>query len=118
MYYFRLFAKENGVRSPTLTEEVKSILQNYIWPGNIRELRNFAENIVVMHSGKKIEVSDLDPKFLAPIGQERLSPTLEKSEQNLISETLKKVNGNKSEAARLLGIPRRSFYRKLERFQK
>ena len=117
-HYFRFFAKENGVCSPILSEEVKSILKNYIWPGNIRELRNFAENMVVMHSGKRIDVSDLDHKFLAPTGHEAPSPTLEKSEQSLISETLKKVNGNKSEAARLLGIPRRTFYRKLERLQK
>lgn len=116
-YYFQYFSKENGIRSPILSEEVKTILQNYIWPGNIRELRNFAENMVVMHSGKNVEVSDLDPKFLAPTGHEDGSHTLEKSEQALISETLKKVSGNKSEAARLLGIPRRSFYRKLEKLQ-
>ena len=116
-YYFQYFAKENGLLPPVLMEKVKSILQNYIWPGNIRELRNFSENMVVMHSGKKIEVTDLDPKFLAPIGHDALPHTLEKNEQKLISETLKNVNGNKSEAARLLGIPRRTFYRKLEKFQ-
>lgn len=114
-YYFRLFAKENGVRQPILSEEIKSILQNYIWPGNIRELRNFSENMVVMHSGKELEISDLDPKFLTPLVHEEVPVSLKESEQDLISETLKKVNGNKSEAARILGIPRRSFYRKLER---
>ena len=116
-YYFRFFAKENGVRQPVLSEEIKSILKNYIWPGNIRELRNFSENMVVMHSGQQIEVSDLDPKFLTPLGHDEPPVTLKEKEQNLISETLKKVNGNKSEAARILGIPRRSFYRKLERLQ-
>jgi two-component system, NtrC family, response regulator AtoC len=116
-YYFRLFAKENNVPLPILSEEIKTILQNYIWPGNIRELRNFSENMVVMHSGKVLTVSDLDPKFLAPISPKNASTTLEQSEQDLITETLKKVHGNKSEAARLLGIPRRSFYRKLERLQ-
>lgn len=116
-YYFRLFAKENNVPLPILSEEIKTILQNYIWPGNIRELRNFSENMVVMHSGKVLTVSDLDPKFLTPISPKNASTTLEQNEQDLITETLKKVHGNKSEAARLLGIPRRSFYRKLERLQ-
>ena len=116
-YYFRFFAKENGVRPPILPKDVRSALQHYIWPGNIRELRNFSENMVVMHSGQEITMSDLDPKFLAPVMHDNASVTLEKSEQDLILETLKKVNGNKSEAARLLGIPRRSFYRKLEKLQ-
>ena len=80
-YYFRFFAKENVVRQPVLSEEIKSILKNYIWPGNIRELRNFSENMVVMHSGQQIEISDLDPKFLTPLGHDEPPVTLKEKEQ-------------------------------------
>ena len=115
-HYFSLFSKENDCAIPILTEEIYSILENYIWPGNIRELRNFAENSVVMHAGCVLTKEMLDPKFFVSNSSKAEEPSeLEQNENLLIRETLRKTNGNKSEAARLLGIPRRTFYRKLEK---
>ena len=115
-HYFNVFSKENDCPAPILTDEIASTLENYIWPGNIRELRNFAENAVVMHSGNVLTKEMLDPKFFVavPSKSNETSP-LEQNENLLIRETLNKTHGNKSEAARLLGIPRRTFYRKLEK---
>ena len=115
-HYFSLFSKENDCAIPILTEEIYSILENYIWPGNIRELRNFAENSVVMHAGCVLTKEMLDPKFFVSNSSKAEEPSeLEQNENLLIRETIRKTNGNKSEAARLLGIPRRTFYRKLEK---
>lgn len=113
MHYLQFFSKENHLKVPTFASEVWPVLENYIWPGNVRELRNFAENMVVMHTQKTVQCSDLDGKFLSPITSSM--PVLEQREELLIQEALKRANGNKSEAARAMGIPRRSFYRKLDK---
>lgn len=115
-HYFTLFAKENACTAPILTEEIATILENYIWPGNIRELRNFAENAVVMHSGNVLTKEMLDTKFFVSTLQKTPStPPLGQNEVSIIKDALQKTNGNKSEAARLLAIPRRTFYRKMEK---
>jgi len=112
-HYFKFFSKENHLTIPTLAKDTKLVLEDYLWPGNIRELRNFAENAVVMHHGTTLQLKDLDPKFLVPVDQFLAL----KTEKQLIQDTLRKTQGNKSEAARILGIPRRSFYRKLEKWK-
>lgn len=115
-HYFSFFSKENDCAIPILNEEITSILENYIWPGNIRELRNFAENLVVMHSGEVLTQDMLDPKFfVTTLPGKSSTPSLEQNEASIIQEALQKAKGNKSEAARLLSIPRRTFYRKLEK---
>ena len=116
-HYLQFFAQENHLPCPILSEAVKSTLQHYIWPGNIRELRNFAESTVVMHNRDTLGLTDLDPKFLITHMPHDDNTSLNQSESSLIRETLRKVHGNKSEAARTLGIPRRTFYRKLDKFQ-
>ena len=111
-HYFNFFAQENHLKPPKLTNETRIVLEDYLWPGNIRELRNFSENAVVMHHDSVLQLKDLDPKFLVP-----MEPFLaSKNEKQLLQDALKRTNGNKSEAARILGIPRRSFYRKLEKW--
>lgn len=63
-HYLRHFAAENALQMPKITQKAMDILKKYTWPGNIRELRNFCENIVVMHSGCEVGEYDLDPRFL------------------------------------------------------
>ena len=131
-HYLNFFAKENSLPPPKIADDVLSILQRYLWPGNIRELRNFTENAVIMHAGHTLEAGDLDPKFTAvatpPVAAATtasavvvpaiptattLSPANEKAQ---LAAALAKTRGNRSEAARLLNMPRRTFYRKLEKF--
>ncbi len=101
--------------APTLT-----VLSNYRWPGNIRELRNFAENAVVMRRGQTLQPADLDPKFTAieparsPVGSENApSLSVEDNEHRLLRDALRQTRGNRSDAAKLLGISRRTLHRKL-----
>jgi DNA-binding NtrC family response regulator len=98
-------------------------LQAYPWPGNIRELRNFCENAVVLRKGGSLSEFDLDPRFRgspvtasAPGSSEASSsPTLsvEQNEKRILREALIKSRGNRTRAAELMGISRRTLHRKL-----
>ncbi len=62
-YYIEKFSIENSLTRPFLSNEIIGLLQNYKWPGNIRELRNFCESIVILHHGESVSKNDLDNKF-------------------------------------------------------
>lgn len=62
-FYIQKFCKENNLETPKLSTETINILQNYKWPGNIRELRNFCEGIVILHHGEEVNIHSLDKKF-------------------------------------------------------
>ena len=114
-HYCNAFAAENQCRPPELSSAALEALQTYNWPGNIRELRNFAENSVVMYRNNLIDVVDLDSRFATT--DEASLPKIAQNEVQLIKKTLQETGGNKTEAAKLLGIPRRTFYRKLEKLK-
>ncbi len=117
-YYIDYFAKENGLPSLKISKEALEILLNYNWAGNIRELRNFCENKVVMQSSDTITCDDLDGRFLnCSIAELDLSDkTLSKkmSEAELIEKALEISAGNKTKAAQILGISRRTLHRKVK----
>lgn len=119
--YIKFYAVENETPEVELMPDALEVLRNYYWGGNIRELRNFCENIVVMSPHRKLYAKDLDVKFKsrpAPKngeGSAAQQPSLLKSENEaeLIKKALETANGNKSKAAELLGISRRTIHRKL-----
>ncbi len=131
-HFIRHFSEENSV--PPLTVEAGALrtLQAYAWPGNIRELRNFCENAVVLRRGGALTEYDLEAKFRtsappAAGGQpERseghagtvpppASPSLsvEENEKHLLREALLKSRGNRTKAAALMGVSRRTLHRKI-----
>jgi two-component system, NtrC family, response regulator AtoC len=121
-HYVRHYAAENGFPVLDIEPSVFKVLQRYPWPGNIRELRNLAENAVVMNRGGKFTEYDLDPRFME---QTAASPTMaampaaanplsvEENEKRLLRNALVQAKGNRSQAARLLGVSRRTLHRKL-----
>ena len=119
-HYIDIFAKENG-RSPLqFTEDAWHLLRAYTWPGNIRELRNFCENSVVLNRGKHLSADMLDAKFHSQTMTEYTSAAngssslrIVDNDRRLLKEALIKVNGNRTKAAALLGISRRTLHRKL-----
>ena len=120
-HYTKLFSEENG--SPPIVFEAGALrtLETYPWPGNIRELRNFCENIVVTRRGGSVTEYDIDPKYRgaqpAAAGGSTVPAanqlSVEENEKRLLREALLKVRGNRTRAAELMGISRRTLHRKL-----
>ena len=126
-HFIKFFSDENGV--PLLTVEAGALrtLQRYAWPGNIRELRNFCENAVVLRRGGSLTEYDLEPKFRGDGGQvsdqthAKAVPganplSVEENEKRLLREALLKARGNRTKAAQLMGISRRTLHRKLDQW--
>ncbi len=120
-HFIRLYAKENGYEPVQVEPGAMKHLAAYGWPGNIRELRNFAENAVVLRRGGHLSEFDLEPKFRGAGAPEPLlsSPppanplSIEENEKRLLREALIKARGNRTKAAGLMGISRRTLHRKL-----
>ncbi|RZK40464.1 MAG: sigma-54-dependent Fis family transcriptional regulator [Pedobacter sp.] len=105
-----------------LSEEAKSLLLSYDWPGNLRELSNVIKRMVLLTPGEIANIDALPDEMRIAIHQ---APTLntsnlkainEANEKTLIMETLIKVKYNKSQAAKLLNIDRKTLYAKMERY--
>jgi len=127
-HYLRQFATENAVTAPRLSPGALAALQKYAWPGNIRELRNFCENAVVLKRGGEITEYDLDPRFtsaailVGPGGKAaggnggmvpRNTLSKEENEKRLLRQALVEARGNRTRAAKLMGISRRGLHRKI-----
>ncbi len=113
----------SGRSSPAeVTSEVIELLEIYSWPGNVRELRNVLERAVILSGGKQIEREHI---LIPGEGPEPASnglasligkKSLEEIERSLIELALGKAGGNKSKAAGLLGITRRTLYSRMEKY--
>ena len=155
-HYLKHYAQENGFAPLTIEPGAMRYLQAYPWPGNIRELRNFAENAVVLHHAGKLTEYDLEPRFRgaapaslqpAPAAQGGLSSSFApasggiagssegagataapwqpapdrtlsggENEKRLLREALIKARGNRTKAAQLMGVSRRTLHRKLSQW--
>ncbi len=122
----RFIAQANethGRKIKGVTPEVRRILVAYPWPGNVRQLRNVVENMVVLALGDRLTVDDLPgeihapPEDLSSEGLGRLAGiSIEEAEKELIRNTLKMVEGNREQAANILGIGERTLYRKIKEY--
>ncbi|MEM8954035.1 MAG: sigma-54 dependent transcriptional regulator [Verrucomicrobiota bacterium] len=128
--FLKEFAEENGKPYRELSAEAMQALVRYDWPGNVRELRTAIEHGVVMSKGPKITLRHLPEvvrrgegvgSLRSGAGSGRLSGgsslNLESAEQAMIERALERTSGNRTEAAQLLGISRRTLQRKLKAFQ-
>jgi len=122
-HFLKVLSLENKLPLLTLESGAVQTLQSYGWPGNIRELRNFCENAVVLHRGGSLSEYDLDPKYrggLLPSGVSGVGAaplanplSVEENEKRLLREALIKARGNRTKAAEFMGISRRTLHRKL-----
>lgn len=115
------FAGESGKPIEGITPQAMQLLVNYHWPGNVRELQNIVERACALSKGSQLEAADIHiderptkggngaPGFL-PEGM-----TLEQWEDDMVKEALKRANGNKSQAARLLGLSRNALRYRLSK---
>ena len=115
------FCGESGKPIEDITPEALRILVNYHWPGNVRELQNVMERACALAKGSVLEAADIrldlrpaksvnGPGNFLPEGM-----TLEQWEDEMIQEALKRANGNKSQAARLLGLSRNALRYRLSK---
>ncbi len=114
-FFLERFAKETAEPAKELTAAAMGRLVEYDWPGNVRELENILQRAVTLSAAKTLDAADIhfDPPSrraapsAAPVLPEGM--TLEQWEQEIIREALRRANGNKSQAARALGLSRNAL---------
>ncbi|HEY5924624.1 MAG TPA: sigma 54-interacting transcriptional regulator [Kofleriaceae bacterium] len=124
-HFLKRYAEEYRIESPGFTQDALDALASYNWPGNIRELENEIQRIVIQaESGHWIEVTDLSPRLrkiegtvtrIAP-KQGTLKEMMEQVERWLIAEALRDHGNNKTKTAVTLGITREGLHKKLAKF--
>ncbi|MCA1630796.1 MAG: sigma 54-interacting transcriptional regulator [Acidobacteria bacterium] len=116
-----LFGYERGAfTGATTTAGALAMLEGYEFPGNVRELAHVLERAVIVADGEEIGAEHLPEPLRAASalkGRRGNRMTLAELEEQYINETLAAARGNKSEAARLLGISRKNLYEKLARYK-
>jgi DNA-binding NtrC family response regulator len=115
-YFTSKFAQQADKPSLEFSDRVLQVLRSYRWPGNVRELQNLVQRLVVLNEGNRIDVSDLPSlmRFSVPSGKE-LERTLAEAEADHIQKVLASVGGNKTRAAQILDISRKTLRDKLHR---
>ncbi|MDC7220092.1 MAG: sigma-54 dependent transcriptional regulator [Spirochaetales bacterium] len=115
--FLNQFSEENEKPIEGIDPKASSLLYNYSWPGNIRELRNCMESAVVLSKKPIIGPDDLPPAVRSSeeegVIRIELGSTMAEAEKQIIRQTLKGVNNNKSRAAEILGIGRKTLHRKI-----
>ena len=126
-HYLEIFNNENHRKISSLTQEALEILTVYNWPGNIRELRNTVERMVVMARKDVITVNDVPKTIRAVVSEMRsasskisLAPNekldINANEKSLITKALIECSGNRTAASKKLGISRRTIIRKIDQY--
>ena len=122
-YFLQEFAEKYKKELEGITPAAQQMLVSYNWPGNVRQLRTAVENMVVLAPGKMMGVESLPAEIQPAAGAEHISGitnlvgiSIEEAEKELIRNTLKMVDGNREQAARILRIGERTLYRKIREY--
>jgi DNA-binding NtrC family response regulator len=118
-HFARKYSEEAGKPEPRFSDRAFEILRNYAWPGNVRELENVVQSLVVMTDSDVIDVPDLpDLMRYAGVREKGLDRKLDEVEAEHVRNVLASVRGNKTRAAEILGIDRKTLREKMRRLQK
>ena len=127
-YFLEEFSKKKAAQPAKVSDEAMKILVNYPWPGNVREIRNLIERLVVLHEGEQILPQDLPEKIRTEGGQRPQRKTdvegegisfntaVSEFEKALIISALERTNWVKNKAAQLLQIKRTTLVEKIKRY--
>ena len=125
-HFMRDFARRFQKTFTDLSPEVEEAFRGYAWPGNVRELRNLIERVVLLEDGPLVRLEHMPSELLGrgsglPVSTAESRAfgvaTLAQKEAEHIAEVLRLTDGNKSQAARVLGISRQGLIEKLRRFR-
>jgi two-component system response regulator HydG len=137
-HYLRKFAASLDKPAPTVAEDTQLALMQYDWPGNVRQLMNVMQNMVVIAEGDRLEPRHLPPEVKQAVAGDRTTAAthagfeddslaasggggtsaiaLDQLEKQAIRNTLRVTGGNREQAAKMLGIGERTLYRKLKEY--
>jgi len=124
--FLREFAKANQKSVKTIAPEAMEVLTKYPWPGNVRELRAAIEGAVVLCRGDRVQPQDLPEEVrsgnaggsgVGAAGVFLPAETVKDAEKQLIIRALKEADGNRTVAAKRIGMSRRTLHRKLHEYQ-
>jgi transcriptional regulator with PAS, ATPase and Fis domain len=125
-YYLNMFSIKNKIRKPTLSIETITILEDYLWPGNIRQLKNLCEYLVIMKFRREIKVSDLPSNFRQQKSDEKINFIFslpnsgiiwEEIEYNLIKQAFNRCYNNRQQASKMLGINVKQYDYRLKKYR-
>ena len=126
LHHIKRFNKEFKKNVKSISPEVETLLLNYPWHGNARELRNIVERICILEDtdiiypehlpGEIVDYIERDPESNAPIDFPSKGISLKNVEKDLIIQAIKKADGNQTKAAKLLGISRDALRYKMQKF--
>ena len=120
-FFLQRFSKEMGQPAPKITPAALKLLTDFHWPGNVRELENVIQRAVTLAEGPSIDTPDIQldvPAARASAASNHLLPpgmTLDQWEEEAIREALRRADGNKSQAARALGLSRNALRYRLSK---
>jgi len=117
-FFISCFNRKYKKRKEGVTKRALEAMMFYRWPGNVRELKNVIQKAYILSDRSCIDTRDLPPELL---NEERSeiqpsSETIEDAEKKAILEALRAAGGNKTKAAKLLNIGRRTLYLKLQKY--
>jgi DNA-binding NtrC family response regulator len=119
-HFIKKFRQDSQRKVDRITPEALAWVMKYEWPGNVRQLENVIERAFALGIGDTIRSADLPPELRSRNSQDAVgsnSFNLEEHEKVVIQRALKHTNGNKAEAAKLLGINLTTVYRKMEKYR-
>lgn len=125
LHFLEKANRELGKKVSRVPESLMGILENYAWPGNIREIKNVIKRAVLLSKGEELEKNALPREILFSVSMSPDNPSetkldlksqTEKTEKEIILASLQKTKYNKSNAAKLLNIDRRTLYNKLKQY--
>jgi DNA-binding NtrC family response regulator len=119
--FLKQFSEENNKNIKGLKKEVIDLFMDYHWPGNVRELKNVVENMVVMSNRSILSLKDIPPSIGKTKNKDKsvylkIGSPLEEMEKEMIRETLKEFNGNRTKTAKTLSIGLRTLQRKIKSY--
>jgi DNA-binding NtrC family response regulator len=130
-YFMRTLCRDQGIEPKRFSPEALAVLRSHDWPGNVRELKNLIESTLIVCDGPVVQAShvQLQRRWVGPASDEeeegshrpalQVPPeglTLEEAERELVRQTLAHADGNRSKAARMLGVSRPTVIRKIRKY--